>query len=87
MVARHIVTISRRKMENFFNRAIQDLSKEGLFPDRAVDSLPFGKSRGAGLSSPLGTQRARRKAGWFWICGPKVAQLENYVVDKRLNES
>ena len=31
-VAKRIVTISRRKMENFFNRAIQNLAKEGLFP-------------------------------------------------------
>ena len=31
-VASHIVTISLRKIENFFNRVIQNLAKEGLFP-------------------------------------------------------
>ena len=31
-VANHIVTISPRKIENFFNRCIQHLAKEGIFP-------------------------------------------------------
>jgi hypothetical protein len=31
-VARHIVTISPRKIENFFNRCIQHFAKEGIFP-------------------------------------------------------
>jgi len=31
-VAKHIVTISSRKIENFFNRCIQHLAKEGIFP-------------------------------------------------------
>ena len=31
-VAGHIVTISLRKVENFFNRVIQNLAKEGIFP-------------------------------------------------------
>ncbi|WDN87671.1 hypothetical protein BuS5_00639 [Desulfosarcina sp. BuS5] len=31
-VAKHIVRISPRKIENFFNRCIQQLAKQGLFP-------------------------------------------------------
>ena len=31
-VAKHIVSISPRKIENFFNRCIQQLAKQGLFP-------------------------------------------------------
>jgi len=31
-VANHIVTISSRKIENFFNRCIQCLAKQGIFP-------------------------------------------------------
>ena len=31
-VAKHIVTISPKKIENFFNRCIQQLTKQGLFP-------------------------------------------------------
>jgi len=31
-VANHIVTISPRKIENFFNRCIQCLAKQGIFP-------------------------------------------------------
>ena len=33
-VANHIVTITPRRIENFFNRCIQQLAKQGIFPKK-----------------------------------------------------
>lgn len=33
-VANHIVTITPRRIENFFNRSIKQLAKEGIFPEK-----------------------------------------------------
>ena len=70
-LASHIVTISRRKIENFFNRAIQNLAKEGLFPKtiKAADDCTFyettSKFKGCGTVTHKRKVKAcgRRKNG------------------------
>lgn len=70
-VANHIVTITPRRIENFFNHSIQQLAKEGIFPEKihaACDCTLYettSKFKGCGSVTHMVKPKARghRKNG------------------------
>ncbi|MGD9131984.1 MAG: transposase [Candidatus Bathyarchaeota archaeon] len=70
-VANHIATITPRRIENFFNRSIQQLAKEGIFPEKihaACDCTLYettSKFKGCGSVTHKVKPKARgyRKSG------------------------
>jgi len=70
-VANHIVTITSRRIENFFNRSIQQLAKQGIFPKKinaACDATLYettSKFKGCGSVTRKVKVKARgyRKSG------------------------
>jgi len=70
-VANHIVTITPRRIENFFNRCIQQLAKQGIFPKKinaACDCTLYettSKFKGCGSV----TRNVKVKARGYRRCG------------------
>jgi len=77
-VANHIVTITPRRIENFFNRSIQQLAKQGIFPKKihaACDCTLYettSKFKGCGSV----TRKVKPKARGY----RKVGELKEVTV-------